>query len=462
MKFDNEMEDSKEYKEAMEQAQTTAHGGDRYYTGFVTGLALAGLIALIAFLVYVIVFGGIRRLQRNNVGDVNIEQNKEINSSMRDIGIKIEYLAGIIQTYYLNEMETDDIIEGIYKGIFESLGDPYSEYYTAKEYKEMMNSSNGQFVGIGVSIIEEESGYMRITGFLQGNKAEEAGLKVGDLIVKVDGEDIANIEGDVIEKIKGEEGTTVNITVRREEESKEDSAKKDTEKKDSAKEYVAKESATKELSFDVTRALVDEVSVSSKMLDGGIGYIYILSYDANTPDQFKDKLKELKEQDMKGLIIDERYNGGGLLTAVTDIADCIMGEGRLVTIKDRNGEVTQAVDTTDEIMLDVPMVLLVNEYSASASEVLAGAVRDREIGKLVGTTTFGKGIVQSVIPLNDGSAVKVTTERYYTPSGDYIHEKGIEPDYVVEVDKDQLKKGIDNQLEKAKEVLKESMDNKEK
>ena len=407
----------------------------KYLSGFLTGVLGTLIVVLVALIIVIMVFGNIF-ISKNNVGIVNVEKNEELDESMDYITQKVEYLAGFISTYYLEEVDTEDIIEGIYKGIFESIGDPYSEYYTKDEYVKLLESTNGEFVGIGVSIIKDETGELIVTGFLDGSNAEKVGMKVDDIIVKVDGKDITKIDYDeVISMIRGDVGTTVKIGVLRKVDGK-----------------------NKEMEFDVPRAVVSDISVYSKMEDNDIGYIYITSFDTNTPQQFEKHLKELQKQGMKGLILDIRYNGGGTLDAVQAIADVIMDEGILLTMKDKSGETKKVVETEDGKLIDVPIVVLVNEYSASASEVLAAAVKDRDVGEIVGVTTFGKGIVQTIIPLNDGSAIKITTERYYTPNGDYIHEKGVTPDYVVELDSENANEGVDTQFEKAKEVLGKMME----
>lgn len=410
---------------------------NRYLAGFVTGVITALVTFLIVLLIYMMLSGnGLSILNKDSVGDYAINANEEVEDSIDEIADKIEYLAGIIYTYYLEDVDTDEIVEGIYKGIFESINDPYTAYYTAEEYKELLNATNGQFVGIGVRISENEDGNLIIKEFMDGGDAQSEGMQIGDVIIKVDGEDIASKEyADVVNSIQGEEGTKVKLTVLR-----------------------TTQDGEKELEFEVTRHLIDTISVYSKMEDNNIGYIYITGFEANTANQFKEQLQELMAQGMEGLIIDLRENGGGLLTSVTAIADCLMDEGVLVTMKDKSGEVKNEVNTTDDTILDVPLVVLVNGNSASASEVLAGAVKDRDIGELVGMTTYGKGIVQSIIPLNDGSAIKITTERYYTPSGNYIHGVGIEPDYVVEYDDDKASEGIDVQYDKAVEVLEKMME----
>lgn len=410
----------------------------KYLAGYLAGLTTSLIVAVVAMLFYAIVMHrGVFSTER--VGDVAVQKNEEIDTSKNEILNKIAYLSGIIETYYLEEVDAKDIVEGIYKGIFSSLGDPYSVYYTAEEYNELNNHNNGQFVGIGVVVKIKDNSDIYVESFLEGGNARESGLKEGDVIIKVDDKLSSDYSFDeIVNFIKGEEGTTVSITVKR-----------------------AEDGVYKEYTYDIKRALVDNISVTSKMLDDDIGYIHISGYEANTAGQFKDCLNQLKEQGMKGLILDERMNGGGLLTSVTQIADCLMDEGVLVTTRDKNGKVTKEVNTTDDTMLDVPLVVLVDGHSASASEVLAAAVKDRNVGKLVGVKTYGKGIVQSIIPLNDGSAVKVTTERYYTPAGDFIHGVGIEPDIVVELDKEQAQKGIDTQQEKAIEVIKEMIEENE-
>lgn len=411
----------------MEEKRTS---DGRYLSGFLTGVLGTLIVVLLALIIVVMIFGN-DIIYKNKVGTVSIDENKELEESMGYITEKVGYLAGFISTYYLEEVETEDIVEGIYKGIFESIGDPYSEYYTKEEYKEIQESTNGEFVGIGVSLIYKDEKEIVVTGFLDGSNAEKAGMEIDDIIIKVDDKDITQMDFEkAVSMIKGDEGTDVKIGVRRMVNGK-----------------------AEELDFVITRTVVSDISVYSTMEDNSIGCIYITGFDKNTPKQFEKHLKELQTKGMKGLILDIRYNGGGMLDSVQAIADTIMDEGVLLTLKDKTGTTKKVVETEDGKLTDVPIVILVNEYSASASEVLAGAIKDRDIGEVVGVTTFGKGIVQSIIPLNDGSAIKITTERYYTPSGDYIHEKGIIPDYEVELDSKKAEEGIDTQLEKAKEVL---------
>lgn len=415
----------------MEEKRTS---DGRYLSGFLTGVLGTLIVVLLALIIVVMIFGN-DFISKNRVGTVSVDENKELEESMGYITEKVGYLAGFISTYYLDEVKTEDIVEGIYKGIFESIGDPYSEYYTKEEYKEIMESTSGEFVGIGVSLIYKDEKDIVVTGFLEGSNAKKAGMEIDDIIIKVDDKDITNVDFDnAVSMIKGDEGTDVKIGVKRMVDGK-----------------------AKEFDFMITRAVVSDISVYSNMEDNNIGYIYITGFDGNTPQQFEKHLKELQTQGMKGLVLDIRYNGGGMLDSVQAIADAIMDKGVLLTMKDKSGTTKRVVETEDGKLTDVPVVVLVNEYSASASEVLAGAIKDRNVGEIIGVTTFGKGIVQTIIPLNDGSAIKITTERYYTPSGDYIHEKGITPDYVVEVDEEKAKEGIDNQLEKAKEVLGELM-----
>ena len=290
-------------------------------------------------------------------------------------------------------------------------------------------------MGIGVQVRLQDDGEILIVGLLDGGGAKSAGIQENDIISKVNGKDVIELGyEEAISEIRGEENTKVDITIKR-----------------------SKDDEFEEIDYTITRTKLDDVSVYSEMKDNNIGYIMITEFKNNTGEQFKTHLTELTNQGMEGLILDIRCNGGGTLTAVTEVADCLMDKGVLLTMKDKSGNVKKVVETTDDTILNVPMVLLVDEYSASASEVLAGAIKDRNIGELIGETTFGKGIVQTILPLNDGSAIKVTTEKYYTPNGNYIHEKGIEPDYIIEYDTEQAQKGIDNQYNKAEEILLEKL-----
>ncbi|MBD5455728.1 MAG: S41 family peptidase [Lachnospiraceae bacterium] len=347
---------------------------------------------------------------------------------------KIKTLEEVIKEYYYgDEVTSKGLQDGIYKGMVAALGDPYSEYYTKEELEETLNSNKGISYGIGAYIsLDQEMDMAMISGVMEDTPAEEAGLREGDIIYKVDGEETFGLSlSAVVSLVKGPENTTVHLTIYRENEP----------------DF---------LEIDVTRGKrIETETVDSGMLEGtdNIGYLRIREFDGVTVDQFNEAMAELRANDMKGLVLDLRSNPGGDLTAVVDIARRLLPEGLIVYTEDKAGKRSEY--TCDgEYEIDIPMVVLVNEYSASASEILSGAIKDYNKGTLIGTTTYGKGIVQRIIRLDDGTAVKLTVSAYFTPSGKNIHGIGIEPDIELEYDYEAYEKdGTDNQVEKAIEVL---------
>lgn len=365
--------------------------------------------------------------------DVDILEDKDVSDKVEEINMYIDNFY-----YFGSDKESQE--EAIYDGILDGLGDPYSCYYTAEEYAELQEENTGEYVGIGAVVTQDADMIVSIVRPIPGSPAEEAGLQAEDIIVEVDGVEITDQElTQVVEMIRGEEGTQAHVKIYRE----------------SVKDY---------LEFDVTRRVVENVTVNSEMLDNNIGYVQVQQFYENTPDEFIDAIEDCKSQGAKAFVIDLRDNPGGLLTAVVDMCDYIIEDGVIVSTKDKNGRDVGTYEADDEYSLDMPMIVLVNGNSASASEIFAGAMQDTGKAKLVGTTTFGKGIVQSVIPLSDGTAIKLTVAKYFTPNGNDIHGTGIEPDYVVELADGRtnavnLEKADDLQLQKAEELLLEMMGN---
>jgi carboxyl-terminal processing protease len=347
---------------------------------------------------------------------------------------KIESLESTIHDrFYLSEVTDEELEEGIYRGLLEALDDPYSEYYTAEELTALMDQTEGVYYGIGAYVgLDTETSLPKISGTIEGAPAEEAGLRPDDLIYKIDDESAYGLSlTDAVALIKGPEGTEVTLTIIREGES----------------DY---------LEISIPRRKVESPTVEFEMLEDNIAYIEITEFDDVTVDQFADALATAKGSGMEGLILDLRGNPGGSLSAVVNIAGMMLPEGLVVYTEDKEGNRSEyRSDGTHE--LQVPLVVLVDGNSASASEILAGAIQDYELGTLVGTTTFGKGIVQQIIALDDGSAIKLTISSYFTPNGRNIHGTGIEPDVECEFDGEtyyNTEDHYDNQLEKAKEVLK--------
>ena len=345
---------------------------------------------------------------------------------------KLEALEEVIDQYYYRDedIDTEAMIEGMYAGLVDSLGDPYSVYYTAEEWQQMMEETEGIYYGIGAYVsLDITTGFAKISGVIANTPAEAAGLRENDIIYLVDGETTQGYElSEVVSMIKGEEGTKVHLTIYREGEP----------------DY---------LEIDVTRRKIESPTVNYEMYDNGIGYIQITEFDDVTSDQFADALAVIKGSHAKGLILDLRSNPGGSLPVVVDIARSILPKGLIVYTEDKYGERdSYTCDGKNE--LEIPLVVLINGNSASASEILAGAIKDYGKGTLIGTTTFGKGIVQRVLPLTDGTALKLTISAYYTPSGNNIHGIGIDPDIECEFDSDAYyDDGVDNQLERAKQEI---------
>lgn len=369
-------------------------------------------------------------INQSSVEDSKEESTQDVISN-EDVQEKAGELADILDQYYYEDIDEDALVEGMYAGMVEGVGDPYTCYYTEDEYQSLTETTSGTYYGIGAVLTQNmNTNVVTILHVYPGTPAEEAGVRDGDVIVKVD-----DVEGDsmelseLVKHIKGEEGTTVHLQLLRE------------------KDY---------LEFDVERRQIDIPTVEYQMLEGNIGLIQISEFSDNTPDQFDEAIKELQSQGMESMIVDLRDNPGGVLQSVCAMLDEILPEGILVYTEDKYGNRTDY--DSDDSCLEIPMAVLINENSASASEIFAGAIKDYDYGTLIGTTSFGKGIVQSIIPLGDGSAIKVTMAKYFTPKGNYIHEKGIEPDIELEyeylgdtsVTYDPMQ---DNQILKAIEVL---------
>lgn len=348
---------------------------------------------------------------------------------------KMGVLEEMIGEYYLEDAGESELEQGVYKGMIEALGDPYSTYYSQEELEDLQNKTQGIYYGIGARVgIDADTQLPRIASVIEGTPAQEAGLMSGDLLYKVDDTLVQGMDlNSAVALVKGDEGTTVHLTVIREGE-------------------------TDYLEFDVERRKLENETVTYEMLEDGAGYIQIQEFDDVTVDQFEEALEACRQEGMRGLILDLRGNPGGNLTTVCEIARMMLPEGLIVYTEDKNGQ-REEYTCDGKSQLDVPLVVLVDANSASASEILAGAVKDYGIGTLVGTTTFGKGIVQRIMKLSDGSAVKLTVSKYYTPKGNNIHEIGISPDVEVPFEAEPyLEDGADNQLERAVEVLKEKME----
>lgn len=431
---------------------------------FRKGILVGSLVTAFIGLSVVGVATGIRMIAGtvtdNQVrAQIEAEQKPEGVLNFERIEAKMSFIQDIIETHYLFEEDPDIVEAGIYSGLMAGLQDPYSVYYREADFEKMKESTAGIYCGIGASVSQNSStGLSTVAKVFKGSPAEEAGMLPGDIIYKVDDIEALGMELEVLvnQHIRGEENTKVMITVFRSE----------------ANDYEE---------LEITRRILEVETVEHQMLDDKIGYILISQFDEVTTDQFKKAINELEEDGMEALIVDLRNNPGGILNGVVDMMAYVLPEdrmeGMLVYTEDKNGngdkffckngkiycerydgEKDPSYPKPDKHQVDVPMAVLINEHSASASEIFAGAMKDYEWATLVGTTSFGKGIVQNLISLGDGTAIKLTTSHYFTPSGFSLHEKGVEPDVEVELD-EELKRKVtiepeeDNQLQKAIEVL---------
>jgi len=313
---------------------------------------------------------------------------------------KMIALEELVKEDFYKKTSDEELVNSAIKGMFSGLGDPYSQYYTKAEFEKLKEQTSGSFVGIGVYISPaSDDDNITIIAPIDGSPAQKSGIKPGDKILKVDGKVVlAKNSDEAITMIKGKKGTEVELTIKRGEQILDIKVKRD--------EIVSK-------------------TVEEKLLEDNIGYIKITSFSEHTNKEFKNALNILKKDDIKGLVIDLRDNPGGLLNVCKDIADSLIGEGTIVYTKDNKGNTEYL--KSDNKKLGLPIAVLTNEGSASASEILTGAIKDNKVGISVGTTTFGKGLVQSVRELKDGTGYKLTTAQYFTPSGEYINGKGIKP-----------------------------------
>lgn len=405
-----------------------------FAVGFVSGMFLAALICIGTVLIYSFVTGEYLILGKRGI---KAEAKSEILDSQTVK--KVDELAEYMDLYYYDEFKKEDIRNSLIAGVMDGLEDPYSVYYTEQDYKDLKISTSGTYYGIGAGLQQEkDTMVVHISKIYEGTPSEEAGLQKDDIILYVDDVDATSMElSKLVQLIRGKEGTSVHLQVYRE--------------------------STKEtLDFDVMRKNVELPSVEGQMMPSDMGYIQIGEFQEKTPEQFHKILVDLEKQGMKGLIVDVRSNPGGLLTAVVDILDELLPKGIVVYTQDKYGY--RQDYESDPSCVEYPIVVLADENSASAAEIFAGAIKDYEYGTIVGTKTFGKGIVQSIFPLEDGDALKITTAKYFTPKGNYIHGVGIEPDvelkYQFTGPKDaSYDKKYDNQLQKAIEIMEEKIEN---
>ena len=391
-----------------------------FRNGFLSGVAVCLVIALMVVIVK-------ETMLHSTVGS----------GFMTKHGVeKVNLLSDVIDQYYYKDITDEEKMEGIYKGLMSSTNDKYTDYYSPKEFKDLMVTMEGDYGGIGATLSQDKvTKEVSVVEVYEGSPAARAGLERGDIVISVDGH-LGTDESldDFVQRIRGEEGTSIEMVYKRDDQ---------------------------EHTIEITREEVIVPSVSHRMLDDKIGYIRISSFVNGTQKDFEDALADLQGQGMQGIVFDMRDNGGGMVDSVVAILDDILPAGTVVYTMDKSGK-REDYTSDDAKKIDIPVTVLVNENTASAAEIFTGAIRDFNYGTIIGTNTFGKGIVQSTVPLSDGSAVKITVATYYTPSGECIYEKGIKPDIELEfsyadenpTEYDELK---DNQVQKAMEVLGEKL-----
>lgn len=434
--FENhENDDLKEYIKERKDGKTAADAGYRIeerakrrkgrlngIVCFIAGMIVSFVLVYVGFVIALNNGGFTSGLAATNVSKLDYRKIEE----------KTSLLQSIIDKYFLFDEDMTKVEDGIYAGMMNGLDDPYTVYYTKEEYKALNEDTEGKYSGIGATVSQNpKSKIITIVNVFDNSPAKEGGLLAGDIIYKIDGEEVTGTDLDVLvkTKIRGVEGSSFTMTVIRGDDRK-------------------------QIDLNLTRRSIEIQTVTSKMLNDGIGYVAVSQFDALTSAQFKSNIESLKSQGMKKLIVDLRGNPGGLLDQVVDMLDYILPEGLVLYTEDKNGNKEEYyAKNPDE--LKIPMAVLVNENSASASEVFTATFKDFKWGKVVGKTTFGKGIVQNVLPLGDGTAVKITTQHYYPPSGYDLHKVGIKPDVDVDLnDGAVIGSDSDNQLGKAVEILK--------
>lgn len=350
----------------------------------------------------------------------------------------LESFKTMLEQKYIGEIDEEKLIEGAIKGYVEGLEDPYTEYLTKEEMQDFTEETSGEYVGIGVYITNyKTNNSILVVGVMKGSPALDAGMQAGDIIEKIDGTLYTGEQlNDATRVLKGQEGTNVKVTIVRD---------------------------GKEEELNIVRKKITVEHVASQMLEDNIGYIQVDSFDSGVADRAEEQLNELKEKGAKGIILDLRSNGGGIVDEATGIADLFLNKGETVLItkgKSENEDETKA--KKDPIIKDIPLVVLVNQGSASASEILAGALKDKYGATIVGMNTYGKGVIQTLYSLSNGGGLKITTEEYYTPNHNKINKVGIKPDVEIELTKDsdgnyETEMNKDAQLLKAEEIIKEKI-----
>lgn len=393
--------------------------------GFASGMIIGAVLAFMAVILLILsvaavcIAKGYIHIGVN--GDVYIQSDAVTDSDGigSEVEGKLNAIDSVLESFYFGDVDDETAKDNIYKAYLSSYGDKYTMYYTADEYKALKESTNGKFYGIGaVCQLSGEGGVLLVDVYDNG-AGYQAGLRSGDRVVNVDGRDITDMElSSAVALIKGDKGTSVTLEVIR---------------------------GTERLTFSAVRDAVEAKTVSYTLLDNNIGYLSISQFEEVTTKQFKAAVEDLQSQGMKGFVIDIRNNPGGLLDTVVGMLKYMLPDGLIVYTEDKQGN-RKEYKGQDNDEFNLPLAVIVNGNSASASEIFAGAIQDYGKGTIIGTQTYGKGIVQTVKPLTDGSAIKFTIAKYFTPKGQDIHGKGVTPDMVVEYDTDA---DVDTQLDAA-------------
>ncbi len=412
--MDNNKIDEREVSAASEELENRSTS--KKSTGFLKGIFVG---AIGAFVIAGLAVGGVKLMGGNADNVVSSDTLKKLAKIQR-----------IVQEKFLYEEDSDAVRDGILKGYVDGLDDVYSVYYNEEETKALNESTSGEYEGVGAVLTEDATtGVVTIVEVYEDSPADKAGLKAEDILYKVDDTEVTGMDlTKVVSYIKGEQGTDVVLTVIRGDQSE-------------------------ELKLTATRDKIEIHTVSYKMLEDNIGYIKVTEFDTVTSEQYKNALDDLENQGMERLIVDLRNNPGGNVSTVCDMLDQMLPEGLIVYTQDKDGNKNEAT-SDEENQFTKPLVVLMNGNSASASEIYAGAIQDYGIGKIVGTQSYGKGVVQQIFDLGDGTSLKITIADYYTPNGRNINGEGITPDVEVEYEKDENNSEADNQLDKAIEVVK--------
>ncbi|MDD3401745.1 MAG: S41 family peptidase [Hespellia sp.] len=388
----------------------------RFLKGALTGaLVMFLLVAVIGTVGYFKIFGGVG------------SSNKEVLTSSTET--KLNLLRGLIDRYYLYDVTDEDLQNGIYEGYISGLNDPYSVYYDEEASKILEESTSGEYSGVGAVLSQDATtDYVVVMNVYDDSPAQKAGLTEGDIIYQVDDHEIKDEDlTEIVSWIKGEEGTDVVL-------------------------HVYRGDSLDQVDVTATRAKIEQQTVNYEMRANNVGYIRVSEFDTVTYDQFSTALSDLQNQGMAGLVIDLRSNPGGNVETTCDMLRLLLPKGTIVYTEDKNGKRTDYTCENDS-GFDKPLAILVNGNSASASEIFTGAVQDYEVGTVVGTTTYGKGVVQPILNLQDGTYLKITTAEYFTPNGRSVNKKGIAPDVEVEYEENAENPDADNQLDKAVEVV---------